>query len=126
MIENQAIIDRLNAALARKTDEVRIIQQISAEISATLELDRILVISLEAMDLVLGFRHSMILLAGEDESTLAVAACRGYDGTKTWAAIPVGQGIFGVAARRRRIVRMGNIRAQRAYLSGVRARMEAG
>jgi adenylate cyclase len=126
MIENQAVIDRLNAALARKTDEVRIIQQISAEISATLELDRILAISLEAMDSVLGFRHSMILLAIEDESILAVAACRGYDGSKTGAAIPVGQGVFGVAARRHRIVRMGNIGAQRAYLSGVRARMEAG
>src|SRR3982074_2916923 len=106
MIENQAVIDRLNAPLARKTDEVRIIQQVSAEVSATLELDRILAISLEAMDSVLGFQHSMILLALEDESTLAVSACRGYKGGKTGPSIPVGQGIFGVAARRRRIVRM--------------------
>jgi adenylate cyclase len=126
MIENQAVIDRLNAALARKTDEVRIIQQISAEISASLDLERILDISLEAMDSVLGFGHSMILLAGDDEPTLAVAACRGYGGGKEGAAIPIGQGVFGMAARRRRIVRMGNIGAQRSYLSGVRARMEAG
>ncbi|MGE0734447.1 MAG: adenylate/guanylate cyclase domain-containing protein [Alphaproteobacteria bacterium] len=126
MIENQAIIDRLNAALARKTDEVRIIQQISAEISATLSLDRILAISLEAMDSVLGFRHSLILLAGEGAAMLRVAACRGYDDGKTGATVPIGQGVFGVAARRRRVMRMGNIGAQRTYLAGVRARMEAG
>jgi hypothetical protein len=34
---------------------VRIIQQISSEISSTLDLDRILAISLDAMETVLGF-----------------------------------------------------------------------
>ena len=80
MVDNQKIIDRLNNELARKTDEVRIIQQISSEISSTLDLDRILAISLDAMETVLGFRHSMILLASADERVLTVAASRGYDG----------------------------------------------
>ena len=125
LVDNQKIIDRLNAELARKTDEVRIIQQISSEISSTLDLDRILAISLDAMEAVLGFRHSMILLASGDERVLTVAASRGYDGGRTGAEIPLGQGVLGVAARRRRIVRMGNVATQRAYLAGVRARTEA-
>lgn len=125
MVENQAVIDRLNAELARKTNEVRIIQQISSEINSTLELDHILAISLHAMDSVLGFKQSMILLADEDESLLRVAASRGYEHQKLGAAIPLGQGVFGVAARRQRVVRMGNIGAQRAYLGGLRARMGA-
>ncbi len=125
LVDNQKIIDRLNAELARKTDEVRIIQQISSEISSTLDLDRILAISLDAMEAVLGFRHSMILLASSDERVLTVAASRGYDGGRTGAEIPLGQGVLGVAARRRRIVRMGNVATQRAYLTGVRARTEA-
>lgn len=125
MVENQTIINRLNAALARKTDEVRIIQRISSEINSTLELDRILEISLDAMDSVLGFRHSMILLADKDERLLRVAASRGYDGLENDAAIPVGVGVFGVAARRRSVMRMGNIGARRAYIGGVGARMHA-
>ena len=125
MVENQKVIDRLNAALARKTDEVRIIQQISSEINSTLDLDGILAISLHAMDSVLGFKHSMILLADKDEGLLRVAASRGYDGHKMDAAIPVGQGVFGVAARRRHVVRMGNIGALRTYIGGVGARMQA-
>jgi adenylate cyclase len=125
MVDNQKVIDGLNAQLARKTDEVRIIQQISSEISATLDLDRIMAISLTAMDAVLGFRHSMILLADDDARSLRVAASRGYADGQLGAEIPIGQGIFGVAAKRRRVVRIGNIGAQRAYLSGVRARMLA-
>ena len=125
LVDNQKIVDRLNAELARKTNEVRIIQQISSEISSTLDLDRILAISLDAMETVLGFRHSMILVADGDESVLTVAASRGYDGGRTGAEIPLGQGVLGVAARRRRIVRMGNVATQRAYLAGVRARTQA-
>jgi adenylate cyclase len=124
LVDNQKIVDRLNAELARKTNEVRIIQQISSEISSTLDLDRILAISLDAMETVLGFRHSMILVAGGAESVLTVAASRGYDGGRTGAEIPLGQGVLGVA-RRRRIVRMGNVATQRAYLAGVRARTQA-
>ena len=122
IVDNQKIIDSLK--LARKTDEVRIIQQISSEISSTLDLDRILAISLDAMETVLGFRHSMILLASADERVLKVAASRGYDGG-TGAEITVGQGVLGVAARRRQVLRMGNVASQRAYLAGVRARTEA-
>jgi adenylate cyclase len=124
MVDNQKIINSLNSKLARKTDEVRIIQQISSEISSTLDLDRILAISLDAMEAVLGFRHSMILLASADERTLKVVASRGYDGN-TGAEIAVGQGVLGVAARRRQVLRMGNVASQRAYLASVRARTEA-
>ena len=125
LVDNQKIVDRLNAELARKTNEVRIIQQISSEISSTLDLDRILAISLDAMETVLGFRHSMILVASGDERVLTVAASRGYNGARTGAEIPLGQGVLGVAARRRRVVRMGNVATQRAYLAGVRARTQA-
>ena len=52
---NQEIIDGLNKHLARKTDEVRIIQQISFQITASLDLGEILASILKALDQVLGF-----------------------------------------------------------------------
>ena len=51
--KNQDIIDELNEKLAKKTQEVRIIQEISSEINSTLELDQILDIILESMSGVL-------------------------------------------------------------------------
>src|SRR6185295_12475832 len=53
---NQETIDRLNVDLAKRTNDVRIIQQISSEITSTLILDEVLDIVLGAMERVLGFR----------------------------------------------------------------------
>ena len=88
ILQNQEIIDRLNARLARKTDEVEIIQQISSQLTSTLELATILDVTLTAMDAVLGFHHGMIMLADEAGETLDVAASRGYDDAGIGAEVP--------------------------------------
>lgn len=125
ILDNQKIIDDLNAKLSRKTDEVRIIQQISSELTSTLDLETVLGIVLDAMDSVLGFKHSMILLAEPSGDSLVVAASRGYPDPGIGSRVPIGQGVLGVVARRKHIMRMGNLRSQRAYLTSVRSRMQA-
>ena len=124
IVENQAILDDLNARLARKTDEVKIIQQISSELNSTLELDAILKIILRSMDTVLGFEHGMILLTDTDEVALTLAASRGYADSGVGASVKIGIGVIGVVAKRRRMMRMGNIRSQKGYLTSVRAQSE--
>ena len=62
ILENQKIVDELNKQLARKTQQVRVIQEISTEINSTLDLERILQAILFSMDRIFGFHHSMILL----------------------------------------------------------------
>ena len=123
ILENQKIIDELSEQLARKTQEVRIIQEISSEITSTLDLDKILNVILRSMDNVLGFKHAMILLLDEYGEKLKVAASRGYEESGVGAEVAMGQGVIGVVAKRRRIIRMGNIGASMAYVSAVRARM---
>ena len=123
--ENQQTIDRLNRDLARKSNEVRIIQQISSEITSTLDLEEVLEIVLRAMDGVLGFEHSMILLKDVADDVLRVAATRGYAEQGTGAQVRMGEGIVGVVGERRKMMRMGNIGASMRYVKSVRARMEA-
>jgi class 3 adenylate cyclase len=122
---NQQTIDRLNRDLARVSDEVRIIQQISREITSTLDLDEVLGIVLGATERVLGFEHSMILLRDVAADRLRVAASRGYEPSGVGAEVAFGEGVVGVVASRRRMIRMGNIGASVAYLRTVRARLEA-
>ena len=126
ILENQKIIDELNGKLSRKTKEVRIIQEISSEISSTLDLDKILTIILQSMDEVLGFKHSMILFLDEHGEKLKVSASHGYEESGLGAEVPVGQGVIGMVAKRRKIIRMGNIGASMAYISAVKAHMEEG
>jgi class 3 adenylate cyclase len=123
--QNQQTIDRLNRDLARVSDEVRIIQQISRQITSTLDLDEVLAIVLQAMERVLGFEHAMILLVEATGERLRLAASRGYDPTGVGAEVPFGQGVIGVVARRRTLMRVGNLGASVAYLRSVRARFEA-
>ena len=122
--ENQQIVDRLNRELARKSNEVRIIQQISSEITSTLDLDRILDTILSAMDRILGFQHAMILLKEQLADRLRVVASRGYDYTTVGAEIELGYGVVGVVAKHKKMMRVGNIGASVSYLTTVRAKLE--
>ena len=123
--QNQRTIDRLNRELAKKSDEVRIIQQISSAITSTLDLDHVLEIVLGAMDRVLGFQHSMILLKDPAAERLRLFASRGYDAPGLGAEVGFGEGAIGVVAERKRMMRVGNLGMSRSYLRSVRARMEA-
>ena len=122
--ENERIIERLNQQLAKKSNEVRIIQQISSEITSTLDLDRILEILLAAMERTLGFQHAMILLKDQSGEKLRVVASRGYEQQGVGAEVELGQGVIGVVAERKKMMRMGNIGASLSYLMTVRAKLE--
>jgi transcriptional regulator with GAF, ATPase, and Fis domain len=76
------------------------------------------------MDELFGFRHSMILLVDTDQRGLTVAAERGYDGKAAGARVPWGTGVIGVAARQRRVVRVGSLSRHRAYAHSVRKEVE--
>ena len=125
IVQNQQTIDRLNRDLARVSNEVRVIQQISREITSTLDLDEVLTIVLQAMERVLGFEHSMILLKERAADRLRLAASRGYEPSGVGVEVAFGEGVIGVVARRRKMIRVGNIGASVAYLRGIRARLEA-
>ena len=98
--------------------------QASVRINASLDLDRVLEAALRAMDELFGFRHSMILRMDADQRGLTVAAERGYDGKAAGARVPLGTGVIGVAARQRRIVRVGSLSRHRAYAHSVRKEVE--
>src|SRR5262245_5168951 len=122
---NQETIDRLNQDLARRTNDVRIIQQISSEITSTLDLGEVLEIVLSAMERVLGFQHSMLLLAEPASDILVVAATRGYTRPGTHARVRIGDGVIGVVAERRTPMRVGNIGDGLRHPQALRARSQA-
>src|SRR5215831_14090358 len=122
---NQETIDRLNRDLAKRSNDVRIIQQISTEITSTLDLHEVLEIILGAMERVLGFRHSMLLLAEPAGDALVVAATRGYAQSGVGARVRIGDGVIGVVAERQTPMRVGNVGVSVRYLQAIRARMQA-
>jgi len=125
LAENQRTIDRLNRDLASRSNDVRIIQQISTEITSSLDLDEVLAIVLRAMEKILGFEHSMILLKDLATEKLRLFASRGYEPSGVGAEVAFGDGVVGVLAKRKKMMRIGNVGSNVAYLKNIRARMEA-
>jgi len=120
VLDNQKVIDDLNQLLRRKADEIEIIQAISSEILNTLDLERIFETVLRTMDEVFGFHHALILLKVKDKDELVVAASRGYAEAGIGAVVGFGQGVIGVVAARRKIIRMGGVASQMMYAGAIR------
>src|SRR5437899_1762373 len=80
---------------------------------------------LRATERGLGFQHSMILLKDLAEDTLRLFASRGYDPTGVGAEVAFGEGVIGVVAERKRMMRVGSLGAGIAYITSIRARLEA-
>jgi serine phosphatase RsbU (regulator of sigma subunit) len=123
IVSNQTLIDQLNAELARKAQEVHIIQEISVEINTTLDLDTILNKMLLSLDRTFNFKHSMVLLLNADGQKLSVAASHGYEDAGIGAEVKLGEGIIGVVAKRKKLMRMGNIGSQMAYVNVVKEQL---
>jgi adenylate cyclase len=117
--ENQQLIDSLNEKLQRRTDEVKIIQSISSEILNSLDLDRIFQKTMELLDDVFGFNHSMILLKVPNEDKVKVSASRGYETLGLGAEVEFGKGVIGVVANKKKILRMVGMPYRMRYVQTV-------
>jgi len=110
--------------LARKALEVQILQRVSADINATLDLGEICDVALRTMDELFAFHHANILLLEPDSRTLRVIASRGYENQAIGGRLPVGAGVIGMVAQKRRLMHVNNLGQQRAYAAAQRREME--
>jgi len=119
-------IERLRIELGRKTGEVGILKRVAVELNGTLDLGPLLQTILTSMDEVFGFSHAMVLLHDPVRALLTVAASRGYPESGVGATVKVGEGIIGVVAKRRKVMRLGGMGFHRSYMSAVREQMREG
>ena len=124
MATKQPSREELAAELEQKSAEVRILRQVSSDINATLDLEEIYEVALRTMDELFGFHHSLILLVDENGENLRVVASRGYKGETLGGVVPVGTGLIGVVAKKRRLMRLSNLGRQRSYIAAIRKQME--
>jgi len=77
-------------------------------------------VGLETLDDLFGFAYSILLTADERGDRLFAVASNGYVPSGVGAEVPVGVGLIGVAAERRRIVCVANLARSRAMNAAVR------
>jgi|GEM_PF-64456 len=102
--------------------EVRGVQRISAHINAARTLEELLDRTLDALHRVLGFEHSMLLLLDEREQWLFTVASHGYGESGVGAEVRVGDGLVGMAAAQKRVIRAAGLATELRYGRAIRQR----
>jgi len=108
------------AAIAR---ELRGLQAISGRVNRASCLEVLLESVLQALDEELGFRHSMVLLP-DGRGRLVATASHGYGSGGVGAEVPLGEGLIGTVAARRRPMRVAGVGAELRYWRTIRAELE--
>ena len=88
-------------------------------------LDQVLRGSLQMLDELFGFRHSMILLADERNAKLLTIASHGYEENGVGSEVGMGEGLIGMVARARRTLYLSAMDHSLRYARAVRDRAEA-
>ena len=94
-------------------------------IETTEDVDELLSTALDALA-GLGYEHSLLLLLDASGERLYTVASRGYGLTGAGAEVSVGEGIIGMAARRRMPVRLSNLSRDLGYAAAIRRSLGVG
>ena len=110
--------------LERRNKEIEIIERVASQISKTLDLDAIAKTMLISMEEYFGFKHSMILLLDGSESVLKVIATHGYKEEGIGAEVKIGVGVIGMVAKKKKLMRMANLGAQKQYMQAIKQQIQ--
>ena len=122
MIDSDA--KTLAEQLERRNKEIEIIERVASQISKTLNLDAIAKTMLISMEEYFGFKHSMILLLDSSESSLKVIATHGYKEEGIGAEVKIGVGVIGMVAKKKKLMRMANLGAQKQYMQAIKQQIQ--
>ncbi len=98
------------------------LRELSDSIREAATLDCLLESVLEKLEAIFGFRHSMILLAGDRPDRLELIAARGYPEGGVGSEVGFGEGIIGMVAEARKPIRISGLLRHMLYADAVAKR----
>ena len=117
-------IDDVKRLLERRNNEINIIEKVASKINKSLDMDVIANTMLESMHEYFDFEHSMILLVDQNEGSLKVIATYGYDDQGIGAEVKIGVGVIGMVAKKKKLMRMANMGAQKQYINAIKEQVQ--
>ena len=104
--------------------ELRALSLVSSRVNRAGCLEGLLGDVLKALDEVFRFRHSMVLLCDDKCGTLVTIASHGYGESGVGAEVPVGAGLIGTVAEKRRPIQLSGVESLLRYGRAVRKGVE--
>ena len=94
--------------------------ELGHRIGAATGVEEVVDLALAGSDELLGLRHSLLLVHQVESDRLVTLASHGYDELGIGSEVRLGQGVIGMAAERRRSMRIGNLQRMLAYALATR------
>jgi hypothetical protein len=107
-----------------KTDPLPELEAFSERLAACGDLDSLLDTGLDALSTIFGIDHSFVMALNEDGTRLYTLASHGYTESGEGSEVWVGEGILGVAADRRVVVRTTSLAREMIFSRAVRTTVQ--
>jgi len=104
-----------------KTDPLPELEAFSGRLAACNDLDSLLDTALDALSTIFGIDHSFVMALDEEGARLYTLASHGYSESGEGSEVWVGEGILGVAAERRVVVRTTSLAREMIFSRAVRS-----
>jgi adenylate cyclase len=101
------------------------VASLNESLSAATDLDGLVSAAVEGLAQTLGYEHVVLMLSDETGERLLTVASHGYPSSGAGAEVLVGQGVWGVAAQRKRPIRISDLNRELLYSQAVRRSVES-
>lgn len=108
----------------RESAELAGLAELATCIARAGDLDVLVEVTLTALDRLLGYRHTVLLLLDESGTRLYTIGSHGFDTQGIGAEVPLGTGQIGLAAERCEPLRIGGLHQMKKYSRTIRERYE--
>ena len=107
-----------------QAESMRELEAFTERLGSCEGLDALLSTALEALADLFGHRHSFVMFPDEDGTRLYTGASYGFDPSGVGSEVVVGEGMLGLSAARRSVVRVTNLALDRVVARAVRSGIE--
>jgi hypothetical protein len=108
----------------RPAESMRELEAFTERLGHCEGLDALLSTALEALGDLFGHRHSFVMFPDEEGTRLYTGASYGFDPSGVGSEVVVGEGMLGLSAERRSVVRVTNLALDRLIARAVRSGVE--
>jgi adenylate cyclase len=118
--------DRAQDALTKESerDPIASLDEFVRRVALCGEYEAATRCALQALDDLFGFSQAILLVADEHADRLFAVSANGYAASAAGAEVPMGVGVIGIAAERRRVICVPNLARSRAMQAAVRDSLE--
>jgi len=112
------------ADFAPKPESMRELESFTERLAGCEGLDALLSTALEALADLFGHVHSFVMFPDEDGTRLYTGASYGFEPSGVGSEVVIGEGMLGLSAKRRSVVRVTNLALERVVARAVRSAVQ--